>query len=110
MEENEQLKAWKSNFGVEYTNRNAILPESRINAFRSIIKDLNINKILEIGCNVGHNLIALSKIGDFKLIGLEPSKYAVLQGRSYSNNISILEGDIFDIPFKNGYFELVFTS
>jgi len=110
MEENEQLKAWKSNFGVEYTNRNVILPESRINAFRSIIKDLNINKILEIGCNVGHNLIALSKIGDFKLIGLEPSKYAVLQGRSYSNNISILEGDIFDIPFKNGYFELVFTS
>jgi len=106
----EQLKEWKSNFGVEYTTRNRISPRSRINAFKSMIKDLNVRKILEIGCNVGHNLVALSELGEFQLVGLEPSKYAVLQGRLSSNVISILEGDVFDIPFRDGYFDLVFTS
>ncbi len=108
--EKEQLKTWKSDFGVEYTGRNNISPSSRLNAFKSMIDGLSINKILEIGCNVGHNLVALSQIGDFQLIGVEPSKYAVLQGRSKSNAISILEGNAFDIPFKDGYFDLVFTS
>ena len=27
----------------------------------------------------------------------------------YSNKISLLEGDAFNIPFKNGFFDLVFT-
>jgi pseudaminic acid biosynthesis-associated methylase len=108
--EKEQLKTWKSNFGVEYTVRNKISPDSRVNAFKSMITGLNVNKILEIGCNIGHNLMAISKIGDFQLTGLEPSKYAVLHGRSSSTDISILEGNIFDVPFKDGYFELVFTS
>lgn len=108
--EKEQLNAWKSDFGVEYTRRNKISPESRVNAFKSVIKDLDVRRILEIGCNVGHNLVAISKIGGFQLVGLEPSKYAVLQGRSSSNAISILEGNAFDIPFKDGYFDLVFTS
>jgi pseudaminic acid biosynthesis-associated methylase len=105
----EKIKIWQSNFGVEYTNRNVVTPESRVNAFNQMVGNLNIDKILEVGCNVGHNLVALSKIKDYKLVGLEPSKYAVLQGRS-NNAISILEGNAFDIPFKDGYFDLVFTS
>lgn len=106
----EQLKEWQSDFGMEYTGRNKISPESRVNAFGFMLKDLNINRVLEVGCNVGHNLLAISSIADFQLIGLEPSKYAVLQGRLSSNVISILEGNIFDIPFKDNYFDLVFTS
>ena len=105
----EKIKIWQSDFGVDYTNRNVITPESRVNAFNQMVGDLNIDKILEVGCNVGHNLVALSKIKDYKLVGLEPSKYAVLQGRS-NTAISILEGNAFDIPFKDGYFDLVFTS
>lgn len=84
-------------------------PEIRVNAFRQMIGDLNISKILEVGSNVGHNLVSLSRIKDYQLVGLEPSKYAVLQGRSSTNLISILEGNIFDIPFKDGYFDLVFS-
>jgi pseudaminic acid biosynthesis-associated methylase len=105
----EKIKLWGSDFGVDYTNRNVIDPETRVKAFRSMVGDLKINKILEVGSNVGHNLVALSRIGDFQLIGLEPSKYAVLHGR-LDNKQAILEGNIFDIPFKDGYFDLVFTS
>jgi pseudaminic acid biosynthesis-associated methylase len=105
----EKLKRWDSSFGVEYTNRNVVVPESRLNAFKSMLGGLRITRILEVGCNVGHNLVAISKIGKYQLVGLEPSEYAVLQGRS-NNNLSILQGNIFDIPFKDGYFDLVFTS
>src|SRR4030042_5952605 len=98
----EKITLWGSNFGVEYTNRNIIDPETRVNAFRSMVGDLKIKKILEVGSNVGHNLVALSKIGKYQLVGLEPSEYAVLQGRS-NNNLSLLEANIFDIPFKDGY-------
>jgi len=104
-----QLNIWKSEFGIEYTDRNIIVSESRLKAFKIMIDDLEINKILEIGCNVGHNLITLSKIGCFELIGIEPLKYAVLKGRLLSNLISILEGDVYKIPFIDGYFDLVFT-
>jgi pseudaminic acid biosynthesis-associated methylase len=105
----ERLKTWQSTFGVDYTNRNVIDPEIRVNAFRQMVGDLDVSKILEVGSNVGHNLVSLSKIKDYQLVGLEPSKYAVMQGRSSTNLISILEGNIFDIPFKNGYFDLVFS-
>lgn len=110
MKKTRQLEKWESSFGVEYTDRNIIPPENRIESFKKIVHGLKLKSILEVGCNVGHNLIALLKIGDFKLIGLEPLKYAVLKGRTMSNQISILEGDIFDIPFKDNYFDLVFTS
>ena len=105
----EKLKLWGSDFGVDYTNRNVVSPESRVNAFKVMLDGLKINRILEVGCNVGHNLVAISKTGEYQLVGLEPSKYAVSQGRANSN-LAILEGNIFDIPFKDGYFDLVFTS
>jgi len=109
MPQTKQLKRWSSDFGIEYTDRNVIDPNIRINAFKKMIENIQIYKILEVGCNVGHNLISLSKIGNFKLIGIEPLEYAVLKGRASSNEISILEGNAFDIPFKDNYFDLVFT-
>src|SRR5674476_1665021 len=96
----EKIKLWGSDFGVEYTNRNVIDPETRVNAFRSMVGGLKINKILEVGCNVGHNLVALSRIGDYQLIGLEPSKYAVLQGR-LDNKLAILDGNIFCLLYTS---------
>ena len=110
MLDTEQLDLWKSDFGVAYTDRNEVDPSLRINAFKKILSDLKIRNILEVGCNVGHNLIGLSKIGNFNLIGIEPLLYAVERGRKASNKISILEGDAFNMPFKDDYFDLVFTA
>lgn len=108
-EETEQLKIWKSEFGDRYTDRNAHDPESRITAFKKMITDLNIKRILEVGSNMGNNLITLSKIGDYELIGIEPNKYAIKNGRSRSDSISIIEGTGFAVPFVDSYFDLVFT-
>ncbi len=110
MQDTEQLNLWRSSFGVEYTDRNKIDPSLRLNAFKDILSDLKIKNILEVGCNVGHNLISISKLGRFNLVGVEPLSYAIEKGREMSNKIAILEGDAFNLPFKDGYFDLVFTA
>ena len=74
-----QLEIWKGEFGKEYTNRCVVNWQSRLPAFREMLSGLNIGRALEIGCNRGHNLIALSQIlterGD--IVGIEPNRYAI---------------------------------
>jgi pseudaminic acid biosynthesis-associated methylase len=44
------------------------------------------------------------------LYGIEVNSYAVELAKANTKNINIIRGDAFDIPFKNRYFDLVFTS
>lgn len=107
--ENEQLNAWKSEFGDAYTERNVYDPDKRLPAFREMVGDLHIKRILEVGCNIGNNLITLSKISNYELIGIEPNKHAIEKGRARSTSMSLIEGSGFDVPFVDSYFDLVFT-
>ena len=67
-------------------------------------------RILEVGSNTGTQLICLQKMGFKNLYGIEPQDYAVRVFKKRTSNINIIQGDIFNIPFKSGYFDLVFTS
>jgi pseudaminic acid biosynthesis-associated methylase len=68
--------------------------------------------VLEVGCNRGHNLLALAELlednGD--IVGIEPNRYALELTRAASTQITALYGHAFDIPFKDGNFDLVFTA
>lgn len=111
MTETEQLKIWKSDFGDAYTERNNYNPDTRIPAFRKMVGDLEIKKILEVGCNFGNNLVSLSRIGkDYELVGIEPNSHAIKKGRERGEQIAIIEGNGFEIPFVDSYFDLVFTA
>lgn len=106
-----QLESWSSDFGREYTDRNVIDWRARLPAFQTMLTDLRVPRILEVGCNRGHNLLALSELLDqqSELLGVEPNPYAVEIARLSSSKISVLRGNILDLPFKTGYFDLVFT-
>jgi pseudaminic acid biosynthesis-associated methylase len=108
---NTQLENWSSDFGREYTNRNVIDWHVRLPAFRTMLSGLNVSRVLEVGCNRGHNLLALSELfgEDREVIGIEPNPYAVELARASSSKVAILRGNIFDLPFKAGSFDLVFT-
>lgn len=67
-------------------------------------------KVLEIGSNIGNQLLLLQRFGLKSLYGIEINNYAVGLFKSRSKNIYIIEGSAFDIPSKDEYFELVFTS
>ena len=49
-------------------------------------------------------------MGFTNLYGIELQGYAVELSKSRTHNINIIQGSAFDIPFKNEYFDLVFTS
>jgi len=101
-----QLNIWQSKFGQEWTDRNMVSPSLRVSAFQQIIPD-DVASILEIGCGAGHNLIALSWLHDYTLVGIDPLDYAVAKARGY--DLDVVLGDCFNIPFRDGAFDLVFT-
>lgn len=118
-----QLKNWTGVFGKEYTDRNAVslkgLDKSYIENYGIARTDLNKDflskidrsaRILEVGSNIGMQLLCLQNMGFKNLYGIEPQSYAVQKAKENSEGINIIKGDVFDIPFKDGYFDVVFTS
>lgn len=118
-----QEKKWKRKFGKDYTLRN---PSSTKEMERLYLKNYGITrtqlnkeflgnlnrslKILEIGPNVGTQLMLLQKMGFKNLFGLEINRQAIEISKSITKNIDIIEGSALDIPFKDDYFDLVFTA
>ncbi len=117
------MKKWSGKFGKEYTERNAFTLDEVDESYRKnyritrtklnplFMGELNRNiKILEVGSNIGSQLSLLQKMGFKNLYGIEINSYAVDFSKSVTKNINVIQGTLFDIPFKNGYFDIVFTS
>jgi len=119
MGDTEQERFWKSEFGDEYTLRNAGdwdafylkqwgVTRTHLNTqfLSGIDKDA---RILEVGCNRAYQLQLLQNQGFQNLWGLEINKSALQIARE-NRTFNIVEASAFDIPFRDGYFDLVFTS
>jgi pseudaminic acid biosynthesis-associated methylase len=106
-----ELEEWKGAFGDEYTSRNAVEWRSRLEGFRSMFEGLSPKRVLEVGCNRGHNLVGLAELLDseVELAGIEPNRTALQIARRSTDRAGFLPGTIYDLPFKDGYFDLVFT-
>jgi pseudaminic acid biosynthesis-associated methylase len=106
------VKVWEGEFGKAYTDRNMIEWHARLPAFQKMLDGLLLKRVLEVGCNRGHNLMALAELlgesGD--VVGIEPNRYALELARTSNVMVGALYGHAFDLPFKDGYFDLVFTA
>ncbi len=73
-------------------------------------RGLSLNRVLELGCNRGHNLVALREIlgKETELIGVEPGPYAREIARAAG--VDARDADAFGLPFPDGHFDLVFTA
>jgi pseudaminic acid biosynthesis-associated methylase len=118
-----QIEFWSGEFGKDYTDRNPQnLEELEQLFFKSYgFKRTEINqeflggldkdiKILEVGCNIGIQLLALQKNGFKNLYGVELQPYAVEKSKEITKNINIIQGSGFDIPFRDNYFDVVYTN
>lgn len=122
---NKQKKEWGNKFGEEYTKRNMFNP-SELNQLYSNRYGITRNEmnheflefmdrdcmILEVGSNIGNQLNLLSKMGFKNLYGLEINSLAI-ENSNRSNAglpIYVVKGDALNIPFKDGFFDLVYTS
>jgi pseudaminic acid biosynthesis-associated methylase len=108
----DQLRIWEGEFGKDYTDRNVIDWRTRLRAFRQMLDGLPIKRVLEVGCNRGHNLVCLAELlgEESEVVGVEPNRYALELARASSVKVGVLYGHAFDLPFKDGYFDLMFTA
>lgn len=122
MSSTSQEKFWESSFGQEYTDRNHKKPAELDQMYKEIfgvtrseinnefLSGLSLDKILEVGCNSADQLNMLQHQGHDNLYGLEVQEYAFEVAKNATKNISLVRGSAFDLPFKDSYFDLVFTS
>jgi pseudaminic acid biosynthesis-associated methylase len=122
-QETKQSREWASDFGRDYTARNTFdraeldaLWMAKYGVTRTAInrKFLGVippdARILEVGCNVGNQLLLLSGMGYTNLSGIDVQGYAVQIAQTQVPGASIMEGSALDIPFPDSHFDLVFTS
>ena len=122
-EATDQMEEWMGQFGQEYTDRNTLtldemellyqkqygITRTEMNSrfLGDFEKDI---RILEVGSGIGNQLLCLQKAGFKNLYGIELQSYAVELLKSRTTGINIIQGSAFDIPFKDGFFALVFTA
>ncbi len=118
-----QIEFWSGDFGREYTDRNTYSPENwdafylhhfgvtklemNADALRDLPKDA---RILVVGCIIGLQLLGFQRMGFTNLYGVELQQYAVEKAKSMTAGIQIIQGSGFDLPFKDGFFDLVCTN
>ncbi len=123
VEMTKQMEKWSGDFGKEYTDRNAFsleeldtLYKSKYGVTRTELNQRFLEgmdrsiRVLEVGSNVGNQLLCLQSMGFVNLYGIELQSYAVELSKARTKRINIIEGSAFDIPYKDCYFDLVFTS
>ena len=122
MRETAEIREWTGAFGQEYTDRNLLSPEAHdaLYGYDFGISRKQLNqiflqgvpkdaRILEVGCNIGNQLILLQQMGYRNLFGIEVQPYALKLARSRTRNIGFSQGSVFRIP-ESRPFDLVFTS
>jgi pseudaminic acid biosynthesis-associated methylase len=118
-----QATPWCGDFGREYTRRSCLNPE-QVDAlwkknYGATRTELNLRflhnipleaRILEVGCNIGNQLLLLQRLGYSNLYGVDVQDYALEIARSGTKNINFTQASSFALPYEDQYFDLVFTS
>lgn len=121
--ETDQIRTWTGTFGREYTDRNRYEP-AELDAFYQKMygitrTELNTRflqdvprdaRILEVGCNMGNQLLLLQEMGFTNLHGIEIQDYALAYARRRVPSANLLQGSALAIPYPDREFDLIFTS
>jgi pseudaminic acid biosynthesis-associated methylase len=121
--ETPQKSQWTGDFGRAYTDRNTLSVKELDSLYRTnhgvTRRELNERfldriprnaRILEVGCNCGNQLLMLQEMGFTNLWGVEIQSYALESGRARAQGVQLVQASALDLPYEDGYFDLVFTS
>ena len=119
----EQIRTWTGDFGREYTDRNTYSPAELDEFYRRTwgITRTELNqrslegvprdaRILEVGCNMGTQLLVLQEMGFTNLHGIEIQSYALDRAKQRLSRAVLTQASAFAIPYEDQFFDLVFTS
>lgn len=124
MNKTQQENFWNNDFGKEYSERNSWQSDADWDKFyldtwgftkleinESVMHGLSRDlRILEVGCNIGMQLRGYQRMGFQQLYGIELQQYAVEKGKRITQGIQMIQGSGFDLPFRDGFFDIVCTN
>lgn len=117
-----QQQFWSGTFGQGYNDRNTWTVKgfdqfykktwgtTRTNMNRAFLRGLKVDSFYETGANIGLQLRHLSAMGYDNLYGAEIQWDAVLRSRQITPQANIVQGSGFDVPFKDNFVDVAFTS
>jgi 2-polyprenyl-3-methyl-5-hydroxy-6-metoxy-1,4-benzoquinol methylase len=98
----------------KHTHKNPIQRLLLWNFFRHLVSltaAKKVDSILDVGCGEGFTLNRLKEQGIGKqLEGLESSKDAIALGKKTYPDIKIVQGSIYQLPYKDNSFDLVLCT
>ena len=108
-----QENFWAGEFGDDYINRNSNEEFITSNSilFGQILKSApNVKSIVELGCNIGLNLLALNRINNnFELCGFEINKTAAQKARELKI-ANVFDGTVLDVLPAEKKYDVSFTK
>jgi len=122
-----ELELWRGMVGFEYTWTSLVKVPTRAAFFQEVLAGKTYDKILEVGCNIGHNLDDLKFTGA-ELYGLDPCMTAIKEYNvtnafagvgmeEFTAQIAFTEhefyrvcGTGFTLPFPTKSFDLVLAA
>jgi pseudaminic acid biosynthesis-associated methylase len=116
MVETSQLQRWKGDFGNDYIGRNVVsrkAVDQRLKTWGTMFDHMSgVDKLLEVGSNIGLNLHAITQLTKAEIHAVEPNDTArqtLVDSQIIPNN-QIHSGNAFELPFEDNSFDLVYTS
>lgn len=96
------------NFWNKWTDQNESITSEELPKFiHDLVLSLGAQKVLEVGCNAGNNLLAFQK--GFAVYGIDLSEYALKKARQKYPSFKFKKGSILDIPMNDSEIDFVFT-
>lgn len=117
MREMNSLEAWKGEFGDYYTDRNQYADwkiQNGVQVFQRLIGGLELKSVLEVGSNLGLNLLAIDQLFNhvLNLYAVEPNQKAFERLSEYLGDrlTDAWNCDGYSMPLADSSIDLVFTS
>jgi pseudaminic acid biosynthesis-associated methylase len=101
---------WSGGFGDEYVGRNRSAAEGREPFWAQLLREFPVDSVLEVGCNRGANLSwIVGKVPARNVYGIDINETALERLRKEVPGVNSLWSPAREIPFRDGWFDLVFT-
>lgn len=112
--ETEQEGFWAGEFGNEYVSRNNVganISNKMVVFTKALTRTTNLRTVLELGANIGQNIVALQMIKPELTFGAVEINQKAIQTLNTRKNTTVFPGSIFDFsPEDLGKYDLTFTS
>lgn len=109
--ERQRLEAlWAGEFGDAYVDRNIDAAAGRLEFWRALAERRSVASALEVGCNVGGNLVHLAEVlGSHRVSGIDVNEKALSLLRERVPGIDVRVAPAAELPYPDRAFDLVFT-